>query len=618
MEKEAIGTTADFWGLPQYGTPALQTASKVLAEYIFIADPVIGELQSQTVVLEAGAHGFAAAALPCLEMQTDRGEVYLTPRSIYADPLRGGDHILVLCDAHVPPQLGAGDLGPRPHAANTRAAAAEVAAAAAPAGPVFTAEQEYSTLDPFTGLPPGVFVPCVPIYAPRAAGCACACAGGGGGSLRSCESASPWGSPPFGGVGLTSDSPCSAASAGGLAASLAPPPCGGGCGGAAAATARLLLAAGGPPAPPAGSPAARRARQLAELHMRACIKAGLRYAGGAAACHPAAAVATGRGGCGCWGYRIGPCGGALELGDQLWVSRYLLRRLCDDLGVPVCLGRRGGCGAGGLALEFSTAASRAAPGGVCEVQQLISRLQAAHPRHAPGLGGAPPPGRAKLPPPPPPPFSVAVGDRRAAIVIPTSTLLARAGPFADRRAPADADPYLAAALLAAGALGLPLPPAAAAALAARAGAAPRADCAVSAAAALLARRRPAPPGASSHGTVSAPLRRGGAPPELGASEDGDDASEGGDSEDMLVSEIRRIDRAARRGGGGGRLGESEEVDEDLEDVSEDEADSAPPHGACGGAAAAAGGGDAEMAVAASAPAAASPLHARRAWTGARA
>lgn len=75
-----------------------------MAEYIYIVEGTLAELQSKTVILEGGRPQ-SVESLPSVELQTERGEVYLRPRSIYADPLRGGEHILVLCDTHVPPQV---------------------------------------------------------------------------------------------------------------------------------------------------------------------------------------------------------------------------------------------------------------------------------------------------------------------------------------------------------------------------------------------------------------------------------------------------------------------------------------------------------------------------------
>lgn len=90
------------------GIQQLSTAPgplQVLAEYIYIVDGTLAELQSKTVVLEGGRPQ-SVDSLPQVELQTECGEVYLRPRSVYADPLRGGDHVLVLCDTFVPPQVG--------------------------------------------------------------------------------------------------------------------------------------------------------------------------------------------------------------------------------------------------------------------------------------------------------------------------------------------------------------------------------------------------------------------------------------------------------------------------------------------------------------------------------
>lgn len=35
----------------------------------------------------------------------DNNEVFLKPRKVFRDPFRGGDHILVLCDTFLPPQV---------------------------------------------------------------------------------------------------------------------------------------------------------------------------------------------------------------------------------------------------------------------------------------------------------------------------------------------------------------------------------------------------------------------------------------------------------------------------------------------------------------------------------
>lgn len=37
-----------------------------------------------------------------------------------------------------------------------------------------------------------------------------------------------------------------------------------------------------------------------------------------------------------WEYQVGPCEG-IEMGDHLWVSRFLLHRVCEDFGVVATL-----------------------------------------------------------------------------------------------------------------------------------------------------------------------------------------------------------------------------------------------------------------------------------------
>jgi hypothetical protein len=94
--------------------PTLQ----VLSEYVYVADTATSDLHSTTVVLP-GPTRPTLAALPRLELHTEVGEVYLVPRTIFPDPLRGGPHVLVLCEAFAPPsvRLPAGRPLPRARAA---------------------------------------------------------------------------------------------------------------------------------------------------------------------------------------------------------------------------------------------------------------------------------------------------------------------------------------------------------------------------------------------------------------------------------------------------------------------------------------------------------------------
>ena len=64
-------------------------------------------------------------------------------------------------------------------------------------------------------------------------------------------------------------------------------------------------------------------RAISEAHYKACLYAGLECAGTNAEVMP-----------GQWEYQIGPCVG-IEAGDQLMISRYILKRVCEDFGVHV-------------------------------------------------------------------------------------------------------------------------------------------------------------------------------------------------------------------------------------------------------------------------------------------
>nr|KAF6501035.1 hypothetical protein HJG59_008026 [Molossus molossus] len=62
-------------------------------------------------------------------------------------------------------------------------------------------------------------------------------------------------------------------------------------------------------------------RDIVEAHYRACLCAGIRTAGTNAQVMPAQ-----------WEFQIGPCEG-IDMGDHLWVARFILHRVCEDFGV---------------------------------------------------------------------------------------------------------------------------------------------------------------------------------------------------------------------------------------------------------------------------------------------
>merc|ERR1712190_475460 len=64
-------------------------------------------------------------------------------------------------------------------------------------------------------------------------------------------------------------------------------------------------------------------RDIVEAHYRACLYAGIRVSGTNAEVMPAQ-----------WEYQVGPTEG-IDMGDDLWVSRYLLQRVAEEFGVVV-------------------------------------------------------------------------------------------------------------------------------------------------------------------------------------------------------------------------------------------------------------------------------------------
>ena len=66
-------------------------------------------------------------------------------------------------------------------------------------------------------------------------------------------------------------------------------------------------------------------REIVEAHYRACLYAGINIAGCNAEVMPAQ-----------WEYQVGPCEG-IRMGDDLWLSRFLLHRTAEEFGVVVSM-----------------------------------------------------------------------------------------------------------------------------------------------------------------------------------------------------------------------------------------------------------------------------------------
>ncbi|KAK3097568.1 hypothetical protein FSP39_010962 [Pinctada imbricata] len=167
-------------------------------------------------------------------------------------------------------------------------------------------------------------------------------------------------------------------------------------------------------------------REMQELHMKACLYAGVNYAGHIR-----------EDGLSQWEYQIGPCKG-VEIGDHLLVSRYLLYRVAEMMGVNVTMKPKPikSYGSGGH-LNFSTNKMRE-QGGIESIIKMYDptfgaenaeRLKESH--WSPSME-----------------FHAEIGDKWSSSVrIPSMVSVNGKGYLEDRRPPSNLDPYAASEAL---------------------------------------------------------------------------------------------------------------------------------------------------------------------------